>query len=91
MSNRIDSLMQKVDEPEAEENVEKEFEQKIGVVCGCDRVNLRCASSKVAKVIEIVDAGTEVIIVGEEPGWYEVELNNLHGYIMSIYIKMMES
>jgi uncharacterized protein YgiM (DUF1202 family) len=43
--------------------------------------NLRSAASEVSDVVGVLNAGTQVTIVGEADRWYQVNYNGSSGYI----------
>ena len=55
-----------------------------GLVKG-DMVNIRTAPSIESDVIDMVQQGTKLIVLGEEDGWYKVSHNGITGYISMDY------
>lgn len=50
-------------------------------------INVRNKTDKASAKVAEWNTGTEVIIFSHSDGWYEVEYNGIHGYIMDTYIK----
>ncbi len=83
-------------EPVAETVEEKVTPAKIvtGVVTGCVKLNVRNNPSDKAHVECIIDKGTEVIVEGEDNGFYFVRKDNtthgFNGWCMKKYISIKE-
>ena len=50
-------------------------------------INVRNKTDKASAKVAEWNTGTEVIIFSHSDGWYEVECNGIHGYIMDTYIR----
>lgn len=83
------------DEDEIDEIVESEVtvaetnEICIGVVCDCDRLNVRKAPSRNAPVAAEIDVGTEVMIDPDNStvGWYNIcTASGIEGFCMKDFI-----
>ena len=63
-----------------------------GIVGNCARLNVREEPSKMADVIAVLEAGSEVRLVSEEPinGFYNViSADGREGYCMCDYIRIL--
>ena len=63
-----------VEEAVVEEPAEPEIETKVGIVTGCDRLNVRKGPSKSAEIICEIKVNSAVILAENEPvnGFYKV-------------------
>lgn len=73
------------------DNVE-EIEAKpgvIGIVSGCERLNVRTAPSKDSDVATIIDKDKEVTIDPDNSSteWYAISVDGVNGFVMSKFIK----
>lgn len=48
-------------------------------------VKIRKKPSPLAKILGLVEKGEEVIILGEDAGYYEIRAGNIHGYLSAEY------
>ncbi|MCX7710446.1 MAG: SH3 domain-containing protein [Clostridia bacterium] len=62
-------------------------ESKTAVVNG-DDVNLRAKPSTSASIVTKVDKGTEVSILSEDDGWYNVSVKNKKGWISTQFVSV---
>lgn len=88
------------DEPVKEENVEdvkddiiediKDDEITKGVVVNCSKLNVRRTANKLAKVLTVIEKGTEVIIANAKTsnGFYKIIVNDIEGYCVKDYIEI---
>ena len=63
-----------------------------GIVCNCDRLNVRKEPNKMADVIAVLEVGSEVRLVSEKPvnGFYNViAADGREGYCMCDYIRIL--
>ena len=63
-----------------------------GIVCNCARLNVREEPNKIADVIAVLEAGSEVRLVSEKPvnGFYNViAVDGREGYCMCDYISIL--
>ena len=63
-----------------------------GIVCNCVRLNVREEPNKMADVIAVLEAGSEVRLVSEKPvnGFYNViAVDGREGYCMCDYISIL--
>lgn len=63
-----------------------------GIVCNCTRLNVRKEPNKMSDVIAVLEAGSEVQLVSEEPvnGFYNViTADGREGYCMCDYISIL--
>ncbi len=51
-------------------------------------VNLRSAANTSCKVLKILDRGCKLAVTGETDDWYQVEFENLTGYIAKEYVDL---
>lgn len=90
-ANIIDgSTVEMIEEPveEVEEPVE-EVETVIGVVSGCERLNLRKESSKDSNILVVLNKGVELVVSPEESteDFYKVVTEaGVEGYCMKKFI-----
>lgn len=62
---------------------QEEFKEVVtGIVAGCEKLNVRKAASKDSEILAVIDAGTKVIIDGEEENFYKLD----NGYVMKDFI-----
>ena len=62
---------------------------KVGVVTGCDKLNIRVSPKITADVLTIIDKGTEVTLYEKQTNdeWFKVRVNDdLKGFCMKKYI-----
>ncbi len=63
-----------------------------GTVVGINSyLNLRSGAGTDYKVIGKLTNGTEVEVIGEENGWYEVVIPEMTGYVYSDYLEVVET
>lgn len=55
-----------------------------------EEVNLRVSASTGSKILRVLKKGTEISVLGEADGWYQVKYDGLEGYIASEYVKLKE-
>lgn len=59
----------------------------IGVVSGCEKLNVRKGPSKETEPVAVIDKGYEVIIEEELADWYKVKIaGEIIGYCMAEFI-----
>lgn len=75
---------------EVVENVAEEVIAVTGIVCNCDKLNVRKEPSDKADVLTVIKKDTKVVIDKDESprGWYKVSVNNITGYCMKKYISI---
>ena len=61
-----------------------------GKATGRTTINVRNNPDSSAAVIDDWRTGTTVIVFGLKNGWYEIEHNGMHGYVMQKYLTMKE-
>lgn len=85
-----------VNKVEDEEVVEGEYPIKdrefsiiptLGVVVNCNKLNVRKESNAGSEIVDVLDKGTSVEIVGESNGFRKVKIDDTIGYCMSFYIE----
>lgn len=59
-----------------------------GKTTGKTTINIRNAPDKSSETIDEWRTGTKVAVFCHEDGWYEVELNGIHGYIMEKFLTL---
>lgn len=69
---------------------------KHGVVSNCKKVNVRTDANKESDVIEILDAGTQVVLSSSatKNGFYRVKTTESlkgYGYIMSDFVTILDA
>ena len=95
--NKKDNLIMAINKGEADSNIQKIVEEAKSVevtpkiyckVAGCNQLNLRKAPSKSADVIDILNAGTELLVIEEGKEFSKVrnESDKSEGYAMSQYL-----
>lgn len=57
---------------------------------GRTTINIRHEASGNAVKIAEWKTGTEVTVFGLDDGWYEIEHNGMHGYVMEKFLTMQE-
>ena len=63
--------------------------EKLGIVTNCSRLNVRKKPNKEAKILAVIDEGTELTVnlSRSTRNWYSVSLESgLYGYCMTEYI-----
>ena len=60
---------------------------KTGIVYNCSQLNIRNKPSDSGKVVGAFKAGDKVSILGEQSGWYKVQMGSSQGYSSKKYIK----
>lgn len=85
------------DEKIKEENIEDVKDEEVkeetvikGIVVNCSKLNVRRTANRLAKVLTIIDKGTNVIIENAKPsnGFYKVKVNDIEGYCVKDYIEI---
>jgi len=61
-----------------------------GKATGRAKINVRSAADKSAKKIGEWKTGTQVTVFALRDGWYEIEFEGQHGYVMEKYLTMQE-
>lgn len=61
-----------------------------GIITG-DVVNARKGPGTGYEVVEMLAAGKQVTILGEENGWYHIQWNNSKGYVLKEYVAVSGS
>lgn len=60
-----------------------------GVVCNCEKLNVREESSKESKILCIIKAGDEVEVTGEDADFYNaITESGVKGYCMKQFISL---
>ncbi|MBO7080275.1 MAG: SH3 domain-containing protein, partial [Bacilli bacterium] len=72
-----------------DEEVKDETVQK-GIVVNCFKLNVRRSANLLAKVLTVIEKGTEVIIANAKTsnGFYKVKVNDIEGYCVKDYIEI---
>ena len=82
---------QPVQEPEVKlENDIPQTPIRIGVVNGCEKLNVRKGPSKQTNPAFIITKGTKVKVLEELPDWYKITTANgkINGYCMAEFIEL---
>lgn len=76
-------------ENDKDEDIKDETVQK-GIVVNCSKLNVRRTANKLAKVLTVIEKGTEVIIVNAKTsnGFYKVKVDDIEGYCVKDYIEI---
>lgn len=78
-----------VEDVEVVEETVPESVPQIGVVCNCQKLNVRKKPDTDAKVACIINADEEVEIIDDSnKDFYEVKANKVKGFCMKKYIKI---
>lgn len=93
----INSPIENFDELESEKGIsegfeedileEPKFEEKTGIVMGCNSLYVRSAAHSNASPIDVINGGTTVKIIGEEGDFWKLE--KPEGYSMKKFIKVV--
>lgn len=51
-------------------------------------INLRAAKDTESTIIDVLDVGTEVSVIGYEDGWFQVETGGYKGYVKSEFVTL---
>ena len=73
-----------IEEPVVEETVEQETTRK-GYI-NAENVNFRSGADMTSEVIDTLTLNTEVEILSEESGWYQISVNGTTGYVATTLI-----
>ena len=74
------------------QEVEAQAAKRPGIVGNCARLNVRKEPNKMADVIAVLEAGSEVRLISEEPvnGFYNlITVDGREGYCMCDYISIL--
>ena len=75
----------------SEPKIVEEVKQHVGVVCNCEKLNIRKYASKDSEVLTIVDAGTELLIDSSKStaNFYKVcTASGIEGYCMEEFVEV---
>ncbi|MBR6753115.1 MAG: SH3 domain-containing protein, partial [Clostridia bacterium] len=61
-----------------------------GRTTGSTTINVRNAASGDSAKIAEWETGTEVEVFGQEKGWYEIEHDGIHGFVMEKFLTLQE-
>lgn len=50
-------------------------------------VNARKGASTADDIIQIIESGTEITVVGEKDGWYQIDLDGNEAYVIMDYVE----
>ncbi|MCR5145794.1 MAG: C40 family peptidase [Clostridia bacterium] len=71
----------KQEEPQKEEPKQEEAYTPKTMYVKPSGVNVRSESNTSSNIVDAIEMNTQVKVVGEENGWYKVEVNGVKGYI----------
>lgn len=85
-NNEADNTNNVQEETKKEEEVKQPEYQAKNAYIKETSVNVRSSSSTSSDVITTLSQNTQIKVVGEEDGWYKVEVNDKSGYILKTLV-----